>query len=335
MSFSVSAPKAAFLLALVAVSAGAALTDWRASKREATAEAAFPATGQFVDVDGVRVHAHVEGSGPDLVLIHGASGNTRDWTLAFIDRVKEDYRVIAFDRPGMGWTDRLPQARGAWNTRSESPAAQAALLARAAEKIGVNNPVVLGHSYGGAVALAWALDHPLSALVIVAGASNEWEGPLGPLYRINSSLMGGGLAVPLISAFASYERLDGILAEIFEPDEVPPGYLEHVGAALSLRREAMRTNAQQVNGLKPHLKNMVPRYGEIGVPTEIIHGTADTIVPLMTHSDPLSRQIDGAVLTSLDGVGHMPQHARPEAVADAIARAASRAGLRYPHCPRY
>ncbi len=83
-----------------------------------------------------------------------------------------------------------------------------------------------------------------------------------------------------------------------------------------------------MNSLRPHIVEMSQRYGELTMPLEIVHGDADTIVPLRIHSEPLSRQVPGANLTVLEGIGHMPQHAAPQAVEDAIDRAATRAGLR-------
>ncbi len=307
------------------------IVDVRADKREAAAEAAFPPEGQFVEVDGRRVHAVVRGSGPDLVLIHGASGSTRDFTFAFMDRLADRYRVIALDRPGMGWSDRASDAYGgALNTAAEPPAEQAILLQAAAARLGADRPIVLGHSYGGAVALAWALERPdaLSGLVVLAGASNPWPGGLGPLYGINSSQLGAATVVPLLAAFAPLSRADQVIAGIFAPQPAPEGYAGHVGVGLSLRRETLRANARQVNSLYPHIVAMSARYGSIAVPTEIVHGTEDEIVPLRIHSEPLAQQIPGARLTRLDGIGHMPHHAAPDDVEAAIDRIAARAGLR-------
>ena len=100
------------------------------------------------------------GSGPDLVLIHGAGGNLREFTFDLAGQLTDRYRVIAFDRPGHGWTDRLPGYGGLGSTKGESPMEQAALLQKAAAKLGVQRPIVVGHSYGGAVALAWGLSQP-------------------------------------------------------------------------------------------------------------------------------------------------------------------------------
>mgnify|MGYP003110546035 FL=1 len=90
-----------------------ALVQWRAARHEARAEASHPPEGEIITVDGLPVHAKVIGNGPDLVLIHGASGNLRDFTMGFAERLSDRYRVIMFDRPGMGYTARLPGARGA------------------------------------------------------------------------------------------------------------------------------------------------------------------------------------------------------------------------------
>ena len=317
--------------AVTAVLAGCgALVGQRADTRETRAEAAYPPTGQLLDVNGTTVHAHVEGSGPDLILIHGASGNTRDWTFQFVDRVKDRYRVIALDRPGLGWTDRLPGQSGAMNTASESPSEQAALLKAAADQLDVRDPIIVGHSFGGAVTLAWALeypDHP-AGLVLLGAASNPWPGDLDALYGINASRFGGATVVPLISAFVPTSRVDSAVDSIFAPQPVPEGYTTYVGAGLSLRRESLRANAQQVNSLRPYIVEMSKQYGSIDMPVEILHGTADTIVPIAIHSEPLSEQIPDAALTPLQGIGHMPQHSAPEATVAAIDRVAARAGLR-------
>ena len=320
----------AALICVATLAGCGVLVDRRADLREAEAEARYGPVGQLLEVDGTTVHALVTGKGPDLVLLHGASGNVRDFTFDLVDRLKDDYRVIAFDRPGLGWTERLPGYGGAGSTKGETPREQARFLQKAAARLGVSNPMVLGHSYGGAVALAWALEQPedTAALVLLAAVSNPWPGSLDPLYRINSSTLGSATVVPLITAFAGEERIDNALSGIFAPQPVPEGYDRHVGAGLSLRRESLRANAQQVNGLRPQVVEMSEYYDGLTMPAEILHGTEDTIVGLSIHSEILARQLPNGHLVTMPGVGHMPHHADPEAVVAAIARAARRAGLR-------
>ncbi|MGX9354296.1 alpha/beta fold hydrolase [Roseobacteraceae bacterium S113] len=305
--------------------------DRRADFREAQAEAKFGPLGTLLQVGDTEVHAYTVGSGPDVVLIHGASGNLRDFTFDLVDRLKDRYRVTAFDRPGLGWTERLPGYRSLNDQRGEPPREQARLLQAAADQLGLAPAIVVGHSFGGAVALAWGLERPddTAAIVTLGAVSNPWPGDLDRLYRINASNLGGRVVVPLLTAFAPQSRVDSAVASIFAPDPVPPGYVAQVGAPLSLRRDSLRANAQQVWTLRPHIVEMSAHYGDtLKMPVEILHGTADTIVPANVHADVLATQLPDANYTRLENVGHMPHHAAPEAVEDAIDRAAARAGLR-------
>ena len=310
---------------------GTLIVDRRATAREAQAMADFPPIGQIIDVGGVPVHVLIRGTGPDLVLIHGASGNLRDFDFGFIDRLSDRYRVIAFDRPGLGYTGRTdPAYDSAFTSRAETLAEQATLLQAAAAQLGAEKPLVMGQSYGGSVALAWALDHPdnIAGLILVSAPSQVWDGGLGTLYAINSSAFGGAFILPIISAFAPAAQVRATMEGIFAPNPVPDGYDAHVGAELVIRRDSFRANARQVSALKAELAAMVPRYGGLSLPVEIVHGDADTVVPLAIHSAKLVDHIPGAVLTVLPGIGHMPHHSAPQAVVDAIDRAATRAQLR-------
>nr|WP_113910932.1 alpha/beta hydrolase [Roseovarius dicentrarchi] len=290
--------------------------------REGQALRDFPPEGQLLDVDGTQVHAVVMGSGPDLVLIHGASGNTRDMTFSLAPRLAERYRVIVFDRPGLGYTERL-------NTTGATLRQQATLLRAAAQQLGAARPIVMGQSYGGAVALAWAAQSPddVAALIPVAAASNPWDAPLSTFYRITSSRFGQAVIVPLITAFVPKSVVENAVEAVFDPQSAPEGYADHVGAALTLRRVSLRANADQRANILSEIKALVPLYGSITAPTEIVHGTADTTVGLEIHSAKLVDQIDGATLTRLPGIGHMAHHAAEDAVVAAIDRAARRAGL--------
>ncbi|MBC7477828.1 MAG: alpha/beta hydrolase [Pseudorhodobacter sp.] len=298
----------------------ALITDAVASRRAAAVQAQFPPLGVLMDVDGVKLHALTRGSGPDLILIHGASGNLRD-LLPLMDLLARDYRVTAFDRPGLGWSGPIPDG--------SSLTAQALHLAKGAEQLGIKDPIVLGQSYGGSVALAWALDAPLKprALVLVSAPSLQWPGKLDPLYRLTDTWIGQHVVIPLVAAWLPDSTINRIVTNIFKPDAAPADYLSYIGAGLSIRRQALRTNSDQVNGLYAEITRQSQRYPELTLPIELVHGTADTIVPITVHSAPLSRLLPNAHLTAVDGAGHMPHHAHPQLVLDAISRAAARAAL--------
>lgn len=322
---------ASLIIAAAALGGTAFAVDRRAAVREAAAEAAYPPEGHRLAVNGRQVHAVTRGKGPDLVLIHGASGNLRDFTQDFMDRLTGRYRVTAFDRPGLGHSDRVAEAFAhPFARRGESPAEQAAHLSDAAAALGLDRPLLLGHSYGAAVAMAWALDRPgtVAGVLNLSGATMPWPGGLGALYRINGSALGGAILPPLLAALTPGAYVERAIGEIFTPDPAPPGYAHKVGAALTMRRGALRANARQVNSLYPHVVAMSARYPALRLPVEIVHGEADAVVPARIHSIPLAGLLPDVALTLLPGVGHMPHHADPGAVADAIDRLAARAGLR-------
>lgn len=293
----------------------AGLTHWRASAREATAIAAHPPTGSFVIVDGLRLHYESSGTGPDIVLIHGASGSLRDLTFTLRDQLTDRYRVTVVDRPGLGHSAPLPEV---------SLAAQARAIKAGLAQIGVTDPVLVGQSYGGAVALAWALQGGPRALVLVGAPSMPWPGQLDPWYRLTSTAIGRALAVPLASAFVPQSYVSAAMTGVFAPAPVPDGYEAWLGTPLILRRETLATNTAQINALRAELVTMEQHYPTLSLPVELIHGTADTIVPLAIHSGPLSVLLPNATLTVIDGAGHMPHHSHNQTVIDAIDRAALR-----------
>ncbi len=317
-----SALSGAAALTLVAGGVGVAS---RAAAREAGWVGAYPPEGTVLDVDGVATHAVIAGEGPDLVLIHGASASAREWTFRLMAALSPRYRCIAFDRPGLGHSGHLRPAHGrAFASASASPAEQAAHLARAHAQVGRGLPIVAGHSYGGATALAWGLDHPARALVPLAAPSLEWPGDLGWITALAGSALGGGLVIPVVTATIGLDRMRGMAEGVFAPEAVPEGYFAHVGNALTLRRDSLRTNARQVQALKRHVVAMSARYGELTLPIELVHGLADGIVPARVHSIPLAERWPDAALETIPGAGHMIHQTHPDRIVAAIDRAAAR-----------
>ncbi len=309
----------AFAAALIATASAA--TVYRAKARDARALRDHPPEGQFVQVGSARVHVLVKGQGPDLVLLHGASGSLRDFSFDLIDRLAPHYRVIAMDRPGLGHSDPLPDD-------GASLTAQVDVLKAAADQLGAVRPILVGQSFGGTVALSWALDHPAAALVTISSPSLPWPGTLDPWYRLNENPYARAVLTELAAAWVPESYVNAAVTAVFAPQPVPPGYLAHLGSDLTLRRAALGANVQQINTLRPQVVAMEPRLPGLTLPIEMVHGDADTIVPLSIHSGPLSQRLANAHLTVLPGVGHMPHHTNPEAVVAAIDRAAARAGLR-------
>jgi len=294
-----------------------AATTMACARAASTSDA--PPEGAFVALEGGRVHAVVQGQGPDLILIHGANGNARDFTFDLVGRMARDFRVIALDRPGFGHSDAFGGP--------ESPLDQAAILRAAVDRLGVTRPIVLGHSYGGAVAMAWALQAPddVAGLTLLAPAVYPWPGELGLWYQLSSSWLGQNVVLPLVANLAPRRAVDSSLDGVFAPNPVPEGYMDHLGYDLTLRASQLALNAKQVDSLKGYVEAMSGGYPALTMPIEIVHGDSDKTVGLSFHSQRMADTLDNANLTILPDVGHMPHHARPEDVAAAIHRTHARA----------
>ena len=282
----------------------------------ARAEESHPPLGRFVAAEGLRIHALERGAGPAVVLIHGASGNLRDFAFSMMDRLAgHGLRAVAFDRPGLGWSDRAPE-------RGWEPAVQARVLRAAAAAMGVERPVVVGHSWGGAVAMAWALQAPeaTKGVAVLAGATYPWGTGVGAFYRLGASPTFGALARSLAHVFVDPGDPGPAVARIFDPNPMPPGYAEFVGVPLALRPGPFRHNAEDLQHLDAALAEQAPRYAGLPVPVEAVHGEADRTVWARVHAEPLARAVARGRLTLLPGVGHMPHHVEEAACVDAVLR---------------
>ena len=135
------------------------------ARRARQAERNNPPAGHFLDIEGVGLHYLERGEGPPLVLLHGNGVMVQDFEISgIIERLAQQYRVIAFDRPGFGHTNRP-------RSRSWTPAAQAEVVHKALAHLNIKQAIVVGHSWGTLVALSLALDHPadVRTLVLLSG----------------------------------------------------------------------------------------------------------------------------------------------------------------------
>jgi pimeloyl-ACP methyl ester carboxylesterase len=250
----------------------------------------------------------------DVVLIHGAFASIGDPLLALADVLCGRYRVIAVDRPGQGWSDRPGGMRDA------SPARQAALIHEALRAQGMERAIVIGHSLGAAVAVALAIEHKrfVQGLVLVAPATHPWPGGIAWHYWLPALPIVGPLFAGLFAAVLGPILLRPGIEGVFRPQAPPKDYARRAGAALALTPRRLCANGQDVAKLKRHLKALSRRYREIKIPCVIVTGDTDNTVSPRIHSQGLAHDIEGASLVVLEGVGHMPHHAKPDAILAAV-----------------
>lgn len=286
------------------------------------AERRHPPAGRFVAVDGVRLHYVERGRGQSLVLLHGMGSMLQDFGTSVLDDLARDYRVIAFDRPGYGYSER--PAHTLW-----TPARQARLLHRALLQLGIERPIVLGHSFGALVALAYGLDHPEStaALVLLGGY-------VFPIPRPGMALA-GVFRVPLIGTvlrntvapFATRAVMPAMLRDVvFAPNPVPARFAAGFPIDLACRPRSLRAITEEAVLLRPAAAALSRRYGEVAVPVVILAGVSDRVVDAHRHSARLHRLVRHSAVRLLPRTGHMVHHAAPAAVRDAVEIARQEAG---------
>jgi pimeloyl-ACP methyl ester carboxylesterase len=277
-------------------------------------EREHPPAGQFVTVGGVRIHYVESGEGPPVVLLHGNVVTAEDFDLSgVLDLTAKRHRVIAFDRPGFGYSDR-PHG-SAW-----TPATQAELLRDAFAALGIERPIVLGHSWGTVVALALALNHPeaVSGLVLLSGYYH-------PTLRADVLLSSPG-AIPVIGDVMRYTVspligtaiLPLLIKGMFAPSPVPERFAKGFPRGLPVRPQQIRAESQDGVSMIPAVMAMRDRYRELSIPVVIMGGIKDRVVDVNRHAIWLHEEIPHSILKLVPNVGHMLHYAVPEQVAEAI-----------------
>lgn len=280
--------------------------------------AALPA-GEMVQTPLGEVHVIRRGHGVagglrPLVLIHGSTTNALDLDLDLAGRFSDQREVIIIDRPGHGFS---PRPTDGWRLDVQAKAIHQALKA-----LGVEHPVVCGQSYGGAIALRYALDYPedLAGLVLLAAVSHRWPGGVAWYNRVGINPWYGRLfRRTFIALYGRFGSPRGV-AKALRGSVHLHAYHARTRAALTFRPRAFRHNAEDIVRLYEQLVAMDQRYGEIDTPTELVAGTHDMTVITSVHGQSLAQQIPNANLEVIQHAGHALHHTHPEAAVAAINR---------------
>jgi pimeloyl-ACP methyl ester carboxylesterase len=301
--------------AVVATGVVLALAAVAARLQTKAAEAAHPPIGKFLNVDGMQLHYLDRGTGDVIVLIHGNGMMIEDFlTSGVIDELSQTHRVIVFDRPGFGYSDR-PGFPADWTADR-----QADVIAKALAQLGIKSADVAGHSIGTQIAIALALNHPdlVRSLIVISGY-------YFPESRTDVQLM-KPLAMPVfgnvyrhtLAPFVARVMTPFALKKLFEPQalsarfdrDFPKLFLSrpiHIGAAAGDASQMTQTASRHS-----------ARYHELKMPVAILAGTADDIVDYKANAERLHCTISGSKLTLVPNVGHMVHHADPALIARTI-----------------
>jgi pimeloyl-ACP methyl ester carboxylesterase len=281
------------------------------------AERDNPPTGRFVEIDGVRLHYVERGQGEPLVLLHGNGSMIQDFqSSGLINMAAKHYRVIVFDRPGFGHSER-PRST-IW-----TPEAQADLIHAALRRIGVSRATVLGHSWGASVAVALGLKYPdaVGGLILASGYYY-------PTMRADVVLLSGP-AVPVIGDIIRH-TLSPIIArmmwplairKMFGPSPVPMKF-SGFPKALAVRPSQIRAAAAESALMIPDAFALRGDYATLKMPVVIIAGAEDRLIDIDKQSARLHRDVKQSTLHRVPGAGHMVHQTATERVMSAIDEAA-------------
>jgi pimeloyl-ACP methyl ester carboxylesterase len=280
-------------------------------------ERSFPAAGAMVRVDGHDVHVIRSGeAGPVVLMIHGASANAREFTWTLAPRLETEMQVLMADRPGHGYSARFDGA--------EQLGAQARQMAGVLDALAPGEKaVIVGHSFGGAVALRLALDRPelVSGLVLLAPVTNDWGSGGTAWYNTLAAPPVLGTAFSQLLPLVGPSQVRGGISSVFDPAPAPEGYFENSAIGLLFRPPNFRANARDVTALREELAAQSARYPELAMPIVVFSGSQDTVISPKLHVGQLKQQV-AVDLVILPHEGHMPHHGEGEAVADTIRRLA-------------
>ena len=269
---------------------------------------------RFHPRDGGGQLAYVEaGSGPPVLLIHGALANLDDMLAGPFDALAADHRVIAVDRPGNGASTRL-------RLTDASPWRQAEVIHDVASALGVERPVVVGHSFGGAVALAYAMRFPEETAGVVALAPIVWPEP-----RLELALFGPRATPPAgdqlarsAAATTDLALLPLLWRAMFLPQAMPERFRTDFSFDLASTPLTTAATGEDALAIVTALWRSVAGYRSCRPPVRILGGDADLVVNNSLHGAVLAQVLPHGRFETLSGMGHMLHHFAQDRVVDAV-----------------
>ena len=269
-------------------------------------ERRHPPRGRFIEVDGVRLHYLEAGAGTPVLLLHGNGAMAEDWVVSGVfDRLAATNRVIAFDRPGFGYSARPRTA--IW-----SAGRQARLMGDALRRLDMSAAIVVGHSWGSIVALEMALQRPeqVARLVLLSGFYYP-EARADVALTMGTALpVVGDVMANTVSPVLGWVLRNKVFRALFRPAPVGWRFDHEFPLGLSLRPGQMRATAKDTGLMIPAALALRGRRGA-RVPTMIAAGPGDRIVDFARHSGRLHGDIAGSALHRIEGAGHMVHHTSP------------------------
>jgi pimeloyl-ACP methyl ester carboxylesterase len=276
-----------------------------------------PPAGRFLELNGVRLHYIERGSGEPLVLLHGSGSMIQDFeTSGLIDLAAKNYRVIVFDRPGFGHSDRPRNV--VW-----TPDAQAELIKDALARLRISNAIILGHSWGTSIAIALALKFPglVRGLILASGYYYPTIRADVVASTVPSLPLIGDLLSHTVSPLISRATWPMAMAKIFGPKSVPKKF-DAFPKEMALRPSQIRAAAAESTMMFADSFKRHHQYADLKMPVVIVAGDKDRLVDINTQSARLHSDVSQSRFHRLQGNGHMIQQTATDQLMSAISEIA-------------
>lgn len=266
---------------------------------------------KHIEIDGLNLAYAQAGSGPAVVYIHGAMTTLDEGMIGLSGTLAPDFQITAFDRPGHGHSERNGDTGSAWR--------QAELIHAACGALRLNRPVIVGHSFGCAVAMALALAHPASVSGVVLIAPIAFPEPRLEIMMFGvRALPVTGDWVSILSGPADAMMLPALRNGMFLPQKMTPAFRDSFPFALASGRGQLEADGQDALAMIESLSRSASKYASCKVPVHIVQGDQDLVVNPMFHGRPLAAILPRGRFINMAGLGHMAHHFAPEVVADAV-----------------
>ena len=243
------------------------------------------------------------GSGEPVVLMHGSLVTSDDMVLALMAQLSDRYEVVAFDRPGHGGSAQTPTKQG-------SPYAQAKMIMEGWRALGIERPIIVGHSFGGAVAMCAAIDAPREVGSVLALAPICF-----PEVRVEHVMFGpraasfaGEWLARSIGKVTDLVTLPLLRNSMFFPQVMPSNYAAEYPFAWASTSEMMIADGKDGMASYLALAESAVRYSSCGVPVRIFGGTHDVVVTNARHGLAAASLMPNSTFRWMPGLGHMLHH---------------------------
>ena len=274
----------------------------------------LPVRGQLVDIGSSRrLNVFDQGEGRPIVLVHGSPSHAAEWSALPARLAALGHRVVTYDRPGYGHSTRLAGPHGRYTYVSNAMDLLALL-----DALGLEQVSLVGWSFGGGVVQELAVRRPdrVSHVVLIGSVGPDM--PRDPSPRLVDRIIASPFGVGILTWISKVPPLsyrlvhDSLILAFSGSRAIPTGWTLHTQAALS-----MPGTFATLVGETRFADHTQLRPEDIGVPSLVIHGSEDFLVPYSVGLD-LDARLPTSALESVIGGSHMLPVTHPDLLAARI-----------------